>query len=144
MAIIIVCDCTKERQQRIYITNNVMKARSSSSSRRRSRDEWAQRHNGQVHNSVQSANGYRISAVAHKQEDPHKKDNRACYRSKKELETREAKGVTSASRELTVKWQADEMRLQRVALLFFTSSLVWLYSYPDTEMNERRVVEWNL
>lgn len=49
------------------------------------------------------SNGYRISAVAHKQEDSRKKDNRACYRSKKELEPREAKEVTSASRELTVK-----------------------------------------
>lgn len=60
-------------------------------------------HNRQVHNGVQLVDGYRISSVAYKQEDLHKKDNRACYRDKKEPESRKAKGVTSASRELTAK-----------------------------------------
>ncbi|CAL1677148.1 unnamed protein product [Lasius platythorax] len=85
-------------------------------------------HNGQVHNGVQLVDGYRISSVAHKQEDPHKKDNRACYRGKKEPESL-SKGERGNERESRINGEITDRRVathskREFVLLFFTSSLV--------------------
>lgn len=84
-------------------------------------------HNGQVHNGVQLVDSYRISSVAHKQEDPHKKDNRACYRGKKE--PRVSKGERGNERESRINGEITDRRdathsKREFALLFFTTYLV--------------------
>lgn len=81
--------------QRIYITVAVSAFVFVIASQIAGMNEHTGPHNEQVHNGAQSFDGYRISAVARararasEQEEPHKKDNRACYRGKKELEDRD-------------------------------------------------------